>query len=199
MLVEINTKIVFQVKIYCCFSSMNEINSMMHSMMHSMMQEDRYVSQLRAYANLLIDYAKEEAFKYLFINYAEKCVTFEQMSRTVLDLIDNQIQSNEEIKIPKISVIPNNDKCERWKEWIYLYNLLITFYVYQFHIMFLLHDFHPKALDTEEFIQLELQNLEIPDEILEKNETALMIANSKEKFQKNKQKGLTWLQTICKN
>lgn len=168
---------------------MNEINSMMHTMMH----EDRYVSQLRAYANVLIDYAKEEAFKYLFINFAEKCVTFEQMSRTMVDLIDNQIQSNEEIKIP------NNDKCERWKEWIYLYNLLITFYVYQFHIMFLLHDFHPKALDTEEFIQLELQNLEIPYETLEKNETALMIANSKEKFQKNKQKGLTWLQTICKN
>jgi hypothetical protein len=171
----------------------------MQLMIELMMQEDRYVLQLRAYANLLINYAKVEAFKYLFVNYCEKCVTFEEMSRTMLNLIDKQIQSNEEIKISKISVIPNNDKCQRWKEWKYLYNLLITFYVYQFHIMFLLHDFHPKALDTEEFIQFELQNLEIPDEILEKNETALMIVNSKEKFKKNKQRGLTWVQTVCKN
>ena len=166
---------------------------------YSMMEEDRYVSQLRDYTNVLIDYAKEEAFKYLFINFAEKCVTFEQMCRTMLHLIDKQIQFNEELKIPKMSVTPNSDKSERWEEWIYLYNLLITFYAYQFHIMFLLHDFHPKALDTEEFIQFELQNLKIPDEILERNETALMIANSKENFQKNKQKGLTWVQTICKN
>lgn len=171
----------------------------MYEMIQQMMQEDTYVFQLRAYVNVLIHHAKEGAFTHFFINFAETSVTFEQMSRIMLDLIDCQIQTNEELTVPKIFVTPNSDKSKRWREWTYLYQLMVSFYTHQYHVIFLLHNFHPKALDAEEFIHFELQNVKVPDEILQINETTLMIANSKEKFEKNKQKGWSWVKTICKN
>jgi len=156
-----------------------------------MMQEDRYVDQLQAYTNVLLFYAKEEAFKYLFINFVKESISFEEMSNFIQNLISEYI--------PKINVTVDKDKCTRWKQWTHLYKLVVRFYVYQFHNLFLLHDFHPKALDAEEFIVQELQNLEIPHEILEKNETAMLIANSKDMFQQNAQKGLSWAEFVCKN
>ena len=78
---------------------------------------------------------------------------------------------------------------------------MVKFYVYQFHGLFLFYNQHAhlKAMDAEEFIQNDLEHLEIPQEILEKNETALLISKSELRFQQNRQKGLSWVQSISKN
>ena len=166
-----------------------------------MMKEDLYVSQLQHYTTVLIEYAKEKAFQYLFINFEAEHLTFETMSNILSDLTCQQILSNQEIIVPKLCVIANQDKCQRYTEWTKLYKLLVKFYVYQFHGLFLFYNQHAhlKAMDAEEFIQNDLEHLEIPQEILEKNETALLISKSQQRFQQNRQKGLSWLQSIVKN
>lgn len=164
-----------------------------------MMQEDLYVSQLKGYSSTLIEYAKEKAFQYTFINFDTECITFETMSNLLSNLTCQQILSNQEIELKKLCLIPSKNKSKRSKELKTLYKLLIKFHVYQFHGLFLLYHFHPKAIDAEEFIQNDLEHLEIPPEILEKNETALMIANSQQRFQQNCQNGLSWAQSITKN
>jgi len=163
-----------------------------------MMQEDLYVSQLQNYSRVLIEFAKEKAFQYMFINFAQESATFEFMSKFLRDLISQQILSNQEIIVPKLCVIANENKCQRFTEWKALYKLLIKFYIYQFHGLFLFYNQHAylKAIDAEDIIESDLEHLEIPLEILEKNETALLIANSKQRFQQNSQKGLSWAKTI---
>ena len=133
-----------------------------------MMQEDLYVTQLQGYSSVLIEYAKEKAFQYTFINFSTECINFEAMSTILFDLITQQIVSPQEIELKILCLIPNKDKCNRSKELKTLYKLLIKFHVYQFHGLFLLYHFHPKAIDAEEFIQNDLEHLEIPPEILEK-------------------------------
>jgi len=163
-----------------------------------MMQEDLYVSQLQQYSRVLIEYAKEKAFQYMFINFAQERETFESMSKILIDLISQQILSNQEIIVPKLCVIANENKSQRFTEWKALYKLLIKFYIYQFHGLFLFYNPHAylKAIDAEDIIENDLEHLEISLEILEKNETALLIANSKQRFQQNSQKGLSWAKTI---
>jgi hypothetical protein len=163
-----------------------------------MMKEDLYVSQLQGYSSVLIDYAKEKAFQHTLINFSTESVTFETMSTILFDFITQQIISPQEIELKKLNLIPNKDKCNRSKELKILYKLLVKFHVYQFHGLFLLFHFHPKAIDAEEFIQNDLEHLEIPPEILEKNETAWMIAKSQQRFQQNCQNGLSWVQSITK-
>jgi hypothetical protein len=164
-----------------------------------MMQEDLYVYQLQGYSSVLIEYAKEKAFQYTFINFSTECINFKTMSTILFDLITQQIISPQEIELKKLNLTPNKDKSKRSKELKTLYKLLIKFHVYQFHGLFLLYHFHPKAIDAEEFIQNDLEHLEIPPEILEKNETAWMIAKSQQRFQQNHQNGLSWVQSITKN
>ena len=177
---------------------MNEISLIEISLIEIslMMKEDIYVSQLQNYTTLIINNAKEKAFQYTFINFSPESSSFEKLSSILYDLISQQILSNEEIELPKLCLTPNKDKYQRNKELKTLYKLLVSFYVYQFHNLFLLYHYHPKAIDTEEFIQYDLERLEIPDEIVEKNETALMIANSQDRFQQNNQKGLSWAKTL---